>query len=359
MKKIFLSKVPRLAPCALAAIVHTALLAAVSVLMPAAVAQVKQLNLYNWDDYIGETTLDDFAEASGIEVRTDYFADGEEQFAKLRSGGSGYHISVPSNDFVERMAKAGLLMKLDHSQIPNLANLAKLHQNPSYDPGNQYSIPYMWGTMGIAYRKSAVAKPTSWHDVFDAAKVKKNRVAWISESSSMVPVVSMMLGGSANDLTDNSLKAAFEVLRAAKPFVIKIAEDNGQDLLAAGEVDYAIEWSGDIAQLVAEDDDIGFVIPKEGSIYFVDCMVILKDGGSSEQAHKFLNYILDAEVGRDIAEYIAYATPNAAAYAITSDDYRSNPVTFPPADAKLETISYPGEKSLERLYRYWELLLTD
>ena len=325
-----------------------------------ALAQQDRLNLYNWDDYMGETTLTDFAAETGIRVRTDYFADGEEQFAKLRLGGSGYDVTVPTHDSVERMAAAGLLLELDHALIPNLANLAPLHQDPSYDPGNAHSIPYMWGTMGIAYRKSKVdPPPTSWHDVFDAAAVKRHRVAWLSESSSMVPAVALMLGHGANDLSEEVLEEVFAVLRAAKPHVTKIAEDNGQDLLAAGEVDLAIEWSGDVAQVIAEDADIGFVYPAEGSPFFVDCMVILKDSAAPREAHAFLNFILDAQVGADIAEYIAYATPNAAAYKLTSAEYRANPVTFPPAGAKLTTIDYPGEEALDRLYRRWELLLTD
>ena len=121
-------------------------------------AEEKKLNFYNWDTYIGETTLDDFRDASGIEVSMDLFADNDELFAKLKEGNPGYDVIVPTNDFVERMIRANMLIKLDHSKIPNFKNVDKVFRDAAFDPIRAYSMPYMWGTIGIGYRKSKVSK---------------------------------------------------------------------------------------------------------------------------------------------------------------------------------------------------------
>ena len=132
-------------------------------------AEAKQLNFYNWDTYIGETTLDDFKDASGIEVTMDLFADNDELFAKLKEGNPGYDVIVPTNDFVERFMTANKLMELDHSKIPNIANLDPVFMESSFDPGRKFSLTYMWGTQGIGYRKSKVSSvPDSWKTVLDS-----------------------------------------------------------------------------------------------------------------------------------------------------------------------------------------------
>ena len=129
-----------------------------------------KLNFYNWDTYIGETTLSDFLEATGIEVKMDLFADNDELFAKLKEGNPGYDVIVPTNDYVERMIAAGMLMPLDHSMIPNFkSNVAPVFQEASFDPGRRHSMPYMWGTIGIGYRKSVVGDtPDSWKVLFES-----------------------------------------------------------------------------------------------------------------------------------------------------------------------------------------------
>src|SRR3546814_10325519 len=116
----------------------------------------KQLNLYNWDTYIGETTLDDFKKATGVEVKMDLYADNDELFAKLRAGNPGYDVVVPTNNYTERMIAANMLAPLDHAKIPNIRNVSKTFMDATFDPGRKYSLPYMWGTVGIGYRKSKV-----------------------------------------------------------------------------------------------------------------------------------------------------------------------------------------------------------
>ncbi|MDJ0684572.1 MAG: spermidine/putrescine ABC transporter substrate-binding protein [Alphaproteobacteria bacterium] len=315
-------------------------------------AEDPELNFYNWDTYIGETTLDDFKGVSGIEVNMSLFADNDELFAKLKEGNPGFDLIVPTNDFVERMAQAEMIVPLDHSKIPNFEkNISSLFKDPAFDPGRKFSMPYMWGTMGIGYRKSRVKEPiTSWKTMFDSDEYS-GRISWLSESRTMLGIAGMYMGHGMNAVDPVLVNSAADMLIAQKPHVRVIAEDNGQDLLLSGEVDLAIEWNGDILQVMEEDDDIGYVIPQEGSLVWEDTLCIPKDAPHPLNAHAFINYILEPEAGAKIAEFIFYASPNTAARALLGDDYNKNPAIFPPDEiiAKCEPSIYLGE-DLQRAY---------
>lgn len=309
-----------------------------------------KLNFYNWDTYIGETTLGDFKGASGIDVNMSLFATNDELFAKLRAGNPGFDVIVPSNDFVERMVKADMLLPLDHAQIPNVKNVDPAFINVAYDPGRKYSLPYTWLLLGIGYRKSKVkAKPDSWKVLFDSPEYK-GRIALLSEAGDMFRLYGKYLGKSVNGLTPEDLKVIEAMMIKQKPNVKAFHEDNGQDLLLSGEVDVVLEYNGDIAQIMTEDDDIDFVVPKEGSQLNSDTLCIPKGAPHPKNAHAFINYLLDAEAGKKITETILYPTPNAAAKVLMPDSYKNNPVIFPSADllAKCEYASY--NEKLQPLY---------
>ena len=289
-----------------------------------------KLNFYNWDTYIGETTLDDFKAASGTEVNMSLFATNDELFAKLRAGNPGFDVIVPSNDFVERMVPAGMIVPLDHSLIPNMKNIDPSFIDVAYDPGRKYSMPYTWLVLGIGYRKSKVKSvPDSWKPLFDSDEYK-GRISLLSEAGDLFRLYGKYLGKSVNALTVADIKTIEEMMIRQKPFVKAFHEDNGQDLLVKGEVDLVLEYNGDIAQTMIEDDDIDFVVPKEGSQLNSDTLCIPKGAPHPKNAHAFINYLLDAEVGKKITETILYPTPNAAAKALMPDSYKNNPVVFPP-----------------------------
>jgi len=292
----------------------------------------KKLNFYNWDTYIGETTLDDFKNASGIDVNMSLFATNDELFAKLRAGNPGFDVIVPSNDFVERMVQSDMVLPIDKAKIPNFKNVGAQFQDVDYDPKRTHSMPYTWLVLGIGYRKSKVQGiPDSWKWLFDSDQYK-GRIAVLSEAGDMFRLTGKYLGKSVNSLTPDDLKTIEAMLIKQKPFIKAFHEDNGQDLLLSGEVDLVLEYNGDIAQIMAEDDDIGFVVPKEGSQLNSDNLCIPKGAPHPENAHAFINYLLDAEAGKKITETILYPTPNDAAKALMPDDYKNNPVIFPPAD---------------------------
>ena len=308
-------------------------------------AEEPKLNFYNWDTYIGETTLEDFAAASGIDVNMSLFATNDELFAKLRAGNQGYDVIVPGSEFVERMIQANLLEPLDHAKIPNIKNVAPEFMNDApFDPGRKFSMPYTWLVIGIGYRKSKVkSTPDSWKVLFDSDEYK-GRIAVMSDASELFRNCFKYLGQSLNSKSPELLKQAEEMLIKQKPNIKSFHEDNGQDLLLSGEVDVVQEYNGDIAQIMIEDDDIAFIVPKEGAMKQQDTLAIPKGAPHPENALKFINFILDAKTGKEIFETIKYPSPNAAAVALMPASYRDNPVIFPPAEimAKCEYPNYLG-----------------
>ncbi len=316
----------------------------------------KKLNLYNWDTYIGTNTLADFQTETGIETKLDLFADNDELFAKLKGGNPGYDVIVPTNDNLERMMKANMVQPIDHSKIPNMANIDKPFQDAAFDPGRKYSLPYMWGTLGVGYRKSKVDGGVidSWKLLLDSDKMA-GKISLLGDAQNVIGCSLKYLGYSFNSTNADELKKAEELLIAQKKHVKVFADDNGQDLLASGEVDACMEWNGDIIQVMAEDDDLAYSVPTEGALLWQDTLAIPTGAPHPENAHAFLNYVYGAEAGKHIAETIQYATANAAAKALMDKSYTENPSIFPPAEiiAKCEPGLYLGEEATKVRDEIW------
>jgi len=311
----------------------------------------KKLSFYNWDTYIGETTLADFKTATGIETKMDLYADNDELFAKLKEGNPGYDVIVPTNDMVERMIKAGMLETIDHSKIPNMSNLEAAFQDANFDPGRKHSVPYMWGTIGIGYRKSKVeGVPASWKYLYDSDKYS-GKIALLGNGATVIQHAVKYMGHSLNSTDPAHIKQAEEMIIAQKKHIKVFADDNGQDLVASGEVDLAQEWNGDILQLMGEDKDVAWVVPTEGGILWQDCMCMPKGAPHPQNAHAFMNFVLDAKVGASIADFIQYATPNGAAKKEMEDAYTKHPAIFPTEEtlSKCEPALYLGE-DVQRMY---------
>ncbi len=325
-------------------------------------AEEPKLNFYNWDTYIGDTTLADFKTAYGVDVHMDLFSTNDELFAKMKAGNAGYDVIVPSNDFVARMGQAGLLMPLDHSKIPNFKNVNKDFLDPPYDPGRKYSMPYTWLALGIGFRKSKMKDmdgsmtPDSWKWVFDSG-LYHGKIALLSESADLIRLCAKYLGYSLNNIPEEALPKIEALLtkQVKAGNVLKFHNDDGQDLLAHKEVDIVIEYNGDIAQKAALDPDLDFVIPKEGSELNSDTLCIPVGAPRPDNAHKFINFILDGKNGAEISKTILYPTPNDAARALMDDAYKTNTMIFPPADrlAKCEYGQFPGA---DRAQKYEEIV---
>jgi len=258
---------------------------------------------------------------------------------------------VPSDSWIERMVGADMLSPLDHSKIPNMANIDPRFQDAAFDKGRKYTIPYMWGTVGLGYRKTKVeGVPDSWKYVYNSDKYK-GRVSLLGDARNVIGMALMYQGKSLNSKDPAEIKAAEDLIIANKKNIKVFADDNGQDLLASGEVDIAQEWNGDIIQVMGEDKDLAYSVPTEGTLLWQDTMAIPKGAPHPGNALAFLNFILDAKAGADIAKFINYATANLAARKLLGDDYNGNPNIFPPDEviAKCQSQVYIGEDG-QKLY---------
>jgi spermidine/putrescine transport system substrate-binding protein len=323
--------------------------AAMPALARSAFGQEKQVNVYNWDTYIGETTLEDFTEATGIAVRYDLFASNEEVFAKLREGNPGYDVIFPSNEYVERMIAADMLLPLDHDKVPNMGNVDPTFADPAFDRGLKYSMPYFWGTLGLGYRISA-ASPRAFADLVEGDAFT-GRVSLLN-SIDTIRATLKYLGHSLNTKDPGEIAAAAETLIRIKPKIRAFAPDTGQDLLVSGEVDVCLEYNGDVLQVMAEDDDLSYVVPEEGSLLWEDAMCIPLGGPNPANAHAFINFILAPEVHGAIAEFVRYPCPNAAAMEYIPEADRKDPAIYPAREVldRCEFAVYMGEK-IEGLYQ--------
>lgn len=314
-------------------------------------AEEKQLNVYNWDTYIGETTLQTFTDKTGIKVQYDLYANNEELFAKLKAGNPGYDVIVPSDYMVETMIKVGMVEALDHSQIPNIKNIDPdpVFSNPAFNPGLKYGVPYVWGTTGLGYRPSKTGELDSWETVFASDKFS-GRIALLDDQRVVLGAVLKLLGFSINTVNADEIAKARDMLIKQKRHIKTLAPDNGQDLLLSGEVDVVLEWNGDIVQVMAEDDDIAYVVPNEGGQVWSDNVCIATGAPHPGNAHAFLNHIHDPEVNAELANTIQYATSNIAARKLISPDDLKNPAIYPAAVvvAKCETLIDVGDAT--RLY---------
>lgn len=322
-------------------------------------AEEKKLNFFNWDTYTGKTTLEDFQKATGIEVTLEIYNDSEVLFNKLKDGNPGYDVIVPADSYVDRMARAGMLVELNRAKLPNIINMDPSFMNAAFDRGRRHSLTYMWGTIGIGYRKSAVkGTPDSWKWVFDSDRYS-GRIAWLDEAQTMIQAALKYLGHPANTINPEHIRAAGALLVKQRPHVKVITPDDGQDLLLAGEVDLAVEYNGDVLQVMEKDDDLDFIVPKEGTMVWQDCLAIPVGAPHPDNAHAFINFLLDAEVAADTARSIRYATPNAAAREFLSQDYLENPVIFPPGEVleKSEVAWYRGEGVLRLYDELWSQVL--
>ncbi|TVQ36590.1 MAG: spermidine/putrescine ABC transporter substrate-binding protein [Geminicoccaceae bacterium] len=307
-------------------------------------AQQRQVVIYNWDSYIDPGSIPDFERQTGIRVRYDLFASNAELFGRLRAGNPGYDVIFPTNDWVARMIAADMLAPLDHGRLSNLGNIGAKFMDAPHDPERAFSVPYFWGTTGIGYRKSVVGQtPESWSTLF-TDPTHAGRIALLNSDDTIYAALKY-LGYSLNTTNQSELDEAVELLIAAKPRIRTFAPDNGEDLLLAGEVDLCLEYNGDILQVMEEDDDLSYVVPQEGGLLWEDDMCIARGAPNVEEAHEFIDYILDAENAARIAEYILYPTPNEAALALLPEEILNNPAIYPSEAtmAKLEYARYQGE----------------
>jgi spermidine/putrescine transport system substrate-binding protein len=299
------------------------------------------LNIYNWSTYIADDTISNFEALYGVSVVYDTYGSNDELYAKMLAGNPGYDIIVPGDFNVQQMIRAGLLEEINLENIPNFAaNASEAFKNPSYDPENRHCVSYQWGTLGIAYNTQTITTPiTGWADIFNPEF--EGRIGLMNSSREQMGALLVYLGKDPNTVERADLEAVRDLLFEYRDNIVTFHDDDGQTKLARGEVDVVFEWSGDTFQLMAENPDIAYVIPKEGSIIWTDNLCIPVGAPNKELAEKFINFIYDARVGASISNYTRYGSPNQTAIdaGYINEEDLNNPAIYPPAEV-LENLYY-------------------
>ncbi|MBU7004694.1 MAG: spermidine/putrescine ABC transporter substrate-binding protein [Theionarchaea archaeon] len=321
-----------------------------------------ELNVYNWSDYIGETTIEEFENEFGVKVNYDNYSSNDELLAKVQAGGTGYDIIVPSDYAVQILHRGDDLEPIDMSKITNFGNIGEKFRSPPFDPGppsasQKYSIPYQWGTTGIGFNSAKVGEDVdSWSYLWD--ENYRDRITMLEEMREVIATAFKILGYSVNDTDPSHLQEAKNLLMEQKPLVFAYTSDTYMDFLASGESWLSQGWSGDVYQVAADNEDIRYVIPKEGAVIWMDNMAIPKGAPHVELAHEFINFILRPEVSAGISNYVWYANPNEASHQYTEKEILEDPSIYPPTEvmANLEFMEDLGTYEQE-LNRVWTELL--
>ncbi|HVR70532.1 MAG TPA: extracellular solute-binding protein [Vicinamibacteria bacterium] len=306
----------------------------------------RELNLYIWSGYIAPETIRRFEERHGARVNLDLYDSNEALLAKVQAGNAGYDVLCPSNYVVEILLQQRLLRALDHSALPHLVNMDPRFLDRPFDPGNRYSVPYVWGTAGIGYRRSKAGRVDSWAAMWDPRF--KGRILMLDDARESLGAALKWKGYSLNTVERAPLLLAQRLLIEQKPLVRTYNTSNYEDILLSGDVWLAQGWSGQFAKAMDQDADIDYVIPREGTSLFLDNLVIPADAPHPELAHAFLDYVMEPAVAAEICATMRYSTPNHAAVALLPEHVRRNPATFPPADAlaRAELILDIGEATV-------------
>lgn len=309
-----------------------ALLLIACMLVPAAslAESAGVVNIFNWQDYIDEQTLEMFTAETGIKVNYMKFTTNEDMLVQVEATPSSFDVVFPSDYCVERMISKGLLEKIDVVNVPNAGQVLPDLRNASYDPTGEYSVPYMWGTVGILYNKTMVTEPVdSWSVLWDTKY--KNNVFMMDSIRDTMGITLKYIGESMNTRDPIALEKAKELLIQQKQDgIVKAYQvDETKDKMVAGEAALALVWSGDAQYAIDLNPDLDYVVPKEGSNIWVDAMVIPKGAKNKANAEAFINFMSRPDIARLNCEAIWYSSPNAGAIELMGDEYKNNPVMNP------------------------------
>ena len=270
-------------------------LAALSALLTGCGQDRPTLYVYNWGDYIDEDILEEFEKEFNMTVVYDTFSTNEDLYVKLKSGGSTYDVIFPSDYMLTRMLNENMLEKIDLSKIPNHRHIDESLMGTVYDPDNEYSLPYMWGTIGILYNTTMVAEPVdSWDALWDPRYAKE--ILMLDSQRDSMAAALIKLGYSINTLDKQELAEAGELLKQQKPLVLAYVVDEGKDKMVSGEAALALTWSGEAMYAISENDDLAYVIPKEGTNVWFDVMAIPKGAKNLEGALQFMDFLNRPEI---------------------------------------------------------------
>ncbi|MFA6004464.1 MAG: spermidine/putrescine ABC transporter substrate-binding protein [Elusimicrobiota bacterium] len=314
------------------------------------------VNFFNWSAYISKDSLPAFTRDTGIKVNYDVFADEEEMFAKLRSGALGYDLIVATDYLLPRLRAANLLAPVPMAELQNLRNVDRQFLNPPYDPEQQFSVPYLWGTTGIGFNKKLVSKaPTSWKDLWEERY--KGRITMLDNARDCISTALLMQGYPETTTDEGHFNAVRDLLLKQKPLLKQYTSSTYIDSLVSGEVALAMAWSGDVLQAIKENPQLDYVIPKEGSYRYVDSMCLMRAGQHQPDAVRLIDYLLRPEIAADIANTVRYASPNAAAKAKIEPALLKDQRVYPPP-AVMRKLAFHAPLDSES-YNIWNQTWSD
>jgi spermidine/putrescine transport system permease protein len=320
---------------------------------PASAESARVLNLFIWSNYIAPETLAKFETRYGVKVQVDLYDSNEALLAKLQARNAGYDVICPSDYSVAVLIAQKLLRPLDRAALPNMRNLDAGFLDRPYDRGNHYSVPYFWGTTGIAYDRTKVAAPVdSWAALWNPRY--KGRVLMLDDAREAFGAALKLRGHSLNSTDQRQLEAARDDLLRQKELVRAYNSTNFEDVLLSGDVWLAQGWNGQFAKAMFENPDLVYVIPKEGSTLFIDNLAIPVDARNPELAHRFIDFTMEPEISAEICRTMKYSSPNRAAWPLLPEAILKHAAIFPPPDSlkRLELIEDLGDTTV--LYdRLW------
>ncbi len=330
------------------------LLAVLTALAGCRKPDAKVVNVYIWTNYLPQEVVTEFERRTGIHANVDTYDSNEAVLEKLQSGVADYDVVVPSDYMLKILAPQGLVQPLDHARLPHLKNLDPRFLDQKYDPGNGHSIPYLWGTTGIGYDKTKIQEPVeSWAVLFDPRHA--GRILMLDDVREAFGAALKLMGRSINEKDPAILRQAAEKLEQQKRLVRTYNSSDFANLLAAGDVDVAQGWNGEMAEAVANSKGrLAYVVPKEGGTLWIDNLAIPKGARNVDAAYAFLDFVMEPEIAAKIVNHVHYAGANRAALPLIDAKVKNDPSIYPPQEVldRCELIEDLGETT-QLLDRLW------
>ncbi len=312
-----------------------------------------QLYVYNWGEYIDPEVIDMFEEETGIKVIYNEFEQNEDMYPIIKTGAVNYDVVCPSDYMIEKMISEDMLYELNYDNIPNIANIDEtyLKSAEGFDPGNKYSVPYCWGTVGILYNKTMVDEPiTSWGALFD--EKYSGKILMMDSVRDAYMIALTYLGYDLNSTDEAQIDEATDLLKSQYPLIQAYVIDQVRDKMIGNEAALGVIYSGEAIYTQRENPDLEYVVPEEGSNVWIDGWVIPKNAKNKENAEAWINFMCREDIALLNFEYITYSTPNAAARELIEDeDIKNSEIAFPDASilSRCKTYNYLGE-DMDTLY---------
>jgi spermidine/putrescine-binding protein len=292
----------------------------------------KQLFMYNWSQYISPDNIEAFKTKFGVtKFQYDIYDNNEALIAKLQGGATGYDIASPTAEYVPGMVEEGFLQRLDKSRIPNLANIDPKFKGLWWDPNDEYQVPKDYGTTGILYRQTMIPSvPTSWRQFYDLVKgAASGKTVFVDSMGDVFVFPLKMLGFSANSVVKEELDQARTILLDVAPHLLALDSNKYGEKMAKGEASLSLGWTGVLLQDMVDTPDKGYVVPSEGTIFWLDTWVLLADAPNPNAAYAWLNFIQEPDIQAQETDYNYYATPNDKAKPLVDPAVLSDPSVFP------------------------------